>query len=185
MKQKLFENVGGNQFKLITESVIENNPKSKLVREGLKKVFSAGNKSLSYKKLEGVGMGYIKSVEEARKCAIQEARELAREYGYVENETAQKFVKEEGHPEADMSDPKEEREVQIGKEILNATAYLSTHVHNQHAPLETMIEKITALAKELIELHMKKATTKPGTGETSHKAGSGNFDLGLFEKSNY
>ena len=42
MKQKLFENVGGNSFKLITESVDEVNPNTKLVREGLKKVFGAG-----------------------------------------------------------------------------------------------------------------------------------------------
>ena len=95
MKQKLFENIGGNTFKLITESIDEVNPNAKLVRSGLKKVFSAGDKSLSYKRLQGVGLGYIKSVEEAKKTAIQEARELAREYGYMDNENAQAFVKED------------------------------------------------------------------------------------------
>ena len=73
MKQKLFENVGGNTFKLITESVDEVNPNTKFVREGLKKVFGEGSKSLWYKKLQGVGLGYIKNVEEAKKTAIQEA----------------------------------------------------------------------------------------------------------------
>ena len=97
MKQKLFENIGGNTFKLITESVDEVNPNAKLVRSGLKKVFSAGDKTLSYKRLQGVGLGYIKSVEEAKKTAIQEARELAKEYGYMDNENAQAFVKEDEH----------------------------------------------------------------------------------------
>lgn len=94
MKQKLFENVSGNQFKLITESVTERTPQEKLIREGLKKVFGAGHKELSYRRLHGVGMGYLKSVEEAKKTAIQEARTLAKEYGYVDNENAHAFVKE-------------------------------------------------------------------------------------------
>jgi len=94
-KQKLFENVGGNQFKLITESIaVESNPKSTLIREGLKKVFSNGGKKLSYTQLANIGMGYIKDVNEARKCAMQEARDLASEYGYIDNEDAQTFVKE-------------------------------------------------------------------------------------------
>jgi hypothetical protein len=101
MKQKLFENIGGNTFKLITESVDEVNPNAKLVRSGLKKVFSAGDKTLSYKRLQGVGLGYIKSVEEAKKTAIQEARELAKEYGYMDNESAQAFVKEDEHDRID------------------------------------------------------------------------------------
>lgn len=100
MKHKLFENVGGNSFKLITENMDEINPKAKLVREGLKKVFGSGEKTLSYKRLQGVGLGYIKSVSEAQKTAIQEARILAKEYGYMDDENSQKFVKEDG----EMSD---------------------------------------------------------------------------------
>lgn len=169
MKQKLFENVGGNQFKLINEGVIaDENPKGKLVREGLKKVFSAGNAVLSYKRLQGVGMGYIKSVEEAKKCAIQEARELAAEYGYMEDEGQQTFVKTEGHGESDMSNPEEKREVQIGNEILHLLAAIRV---NKNGP-ESDLRKIEALAKELIALHAGEAATKPGTGGASYKAGS-------------
>lgn len=163
MKQKLFENVGGNQFKLINEGVIaDENPKGKLVREGLKKVFGAGNKVLSYKQLQGVGMGYIKSVDEARKCAIQEARELAAEYGYREDENQQAFIKEVGwndeesykqshgdtrEDEEDMDSPEEKREVQIGKEILNLLAAIRV---NKNGP-ESDLRKIEALARELID----------------------------------
>lgn len=95
MKQKLFEHVGGNQFKLITESVaVEANPKSVLIREGLKKVFMNGGKKLSYTYIANFGMGYIKDVSEARKCAIEEARELAPTFGYVDSEGTQTFIKE-------------------------------------------------------------------------------------------
>ena len=145
MKQKLFENIGGNTFKLITESVDEVNPKAKLVREGLKKVFGAGNKSLSYKRLQGVGLGYIKSVEEAKKTAIQEARELAKEYGYMDNENAQAFVKED---ETNMADPAEAREVQIGKEIL---AVIESP--GMDRVMETEKGKLMQLAQELIQMH--------------------------------
>lgn len=149
MKQKIFENIGGNTFKLITESVDEINPKAKLVREGLKKVFGAGNKSLSYKRLQGVGLGYIKSVEEAKKTAIQEARVLAKEYGYMDNENAQAFVREE-HPESNMSNPEESREVQIGKEILQALDNMN--VASTSGGLANDIRK---LAQELITMHGK------------------------------
>ena len=50
MKKKLFENVSGNQFKLISESITETEPKSSLIRKGLKKVFSEGEEEYSYKK---------------------------------------------------------------------------------------------------------------------------------------
>lgn len=94
MKQKLFEHVGGNQFKLVTENVVtETNPKASLIREGLKKIFMNGGKKLSYTFMANLGMGYIKDVSEARKCAIQEARVLAPEYGYVDQEDIQTFVR--------------------------------------------------------------------------------------------
>src|ERR1039458_9686004 len=141
MKQKLFENIGGNTFKLITESIDEVNPNAKLVRSGLKKVFSAGNKSLSYKRLQGVGLGYIKSVEEAKKTAIREARELAKEYGYMDNENAQAFVKEDDHdsPETNADTPEEKSEVRIGNEIIKIC----------NGPDVNLI-KVIRLAQELI-----------------------------------
>ena len=149
MKQKLFENIGGNTFKLITESVDEVNPNAKLVRSGLKKVFSAGNKSLSYKRLQGVGLGYIKSVEEAKKTAIQEARELAKEYGYMDNENAQAFVKEE---EADMSNPEEAKEVQIARRILKA---IST-AGNDPQKTQLVLTLVAAMAQQIITMHGQK-----------------------------
>jgi len=177
MKQKLFENVGGNQFKLITESVEEVNPKAKLVREGLKKVFSSGDKKLSYKRLQGVGLGYIKSVEEAKKTAIQEARELAKEYGYMDNENAQAFVKEamtgEGFQETSHdevgSGGSVKREVQIGKEIIRLAHIVETGPSEADAKLGS---GLITLAKELIALHTGQAVTKPGTGGASYKPGS-------------
>lgn len=92
MKKKLlFENVGGNQFKLNTSL---NDPKSILIREGLKKIFeSANGKPLTYKYISNIGMGYIKDVSEARKCALQEAIQIADDYGYINDETNSKFVK--------------------------------------------------------------------------------------------
>ena len=171
MKQKLFENVGGNQFKLITESVEDVIPNVSLVREGLKKVFGAGSKELTYKRLHGVGLGYIKHVEDAKKTAIQEARILAKEYGYTDNEDSQKFIKEDGemsdydrgsyenerspvstsHSETDMSNPSEAREVQIGKQIINllqGTKGIAKDYQEQK-------QQAIGLAQELIQMHMK------------------------------
>lgn len=165
MKQKLFENIGGNTFKLITESVDEVNPNAKLVRSGLKKVFSAGDKTLSYKRLQGVGLGYIKSVEEAKKTAIQEARELAKEYGYMDNENAQAFTKENDFSKLDaqnpehslakvrsdepnMNSPKESREVQIGKEILSIL-----DSPGMDRVMETEKGQLRQLAQELVSMH--------------------------------
>ena len=88
---KLFEHISGNKFKLITEST---DPASKLIREGLKKVFAAveGNE-ISYQRVQGVGLGYIKDITDARKCALQEAREVAGEFGFEDCESDSKFVK--------------------------------------------------------------------------------------------
>ena len=107
MKNKiLFENVGGNQFKLISENVNQAS-KTDMVREGLKKIFeSANGKPLTYKSLANVGMGYIKDVGEARKCALQEARYIAEAFGYMENADQQAFVKEiesENNPQPDAT----------------------------------------------------------------------------------
>ena len=163
--KKLFTNVNGNQFQLLKESIDNGLDKTTLVREGLKKVFSAGSPELSYRRVEGVGMGYIKSVSEATKTAIQEARQIAAEYGYMDNPDQAKFVKEidtnpegdmahpeanTGNPEADMSAPKESREVQIALEIKKLIAKL--------VPSENLAKSehaIIDLCNELIKLHGK------------------------------
>jgi len=91
MKNKLFENVSGNQFKLLVEAISPD--RTDLVRAGIKKVFSTGDKEISYYRLEGVGFGYIKDINTAKKCAIQESLDLAPQYGYDNDEENQKFVK--------------------------------------------------------------------------------------------
>lgn len=95
MKKKLlFENVGGNQFRLNKE-LSDSNPKAEFIREGLKKIFTmAEGKDLSYTYISNIGMGYIKDVGEARKCALQEARNIASDYGYIEDDSHAKFVKQ-------------------------------------------------------------------------------------------
>jgi len=150
MKQKLFENVGGNQFKLITESVEEPNPKAKLVREGLKKVFGNGIKELSYKYLQGIGLGYIKQVEEAKKTALQEARTLAKEYGYMDQEASQKFVKENDFSKLDAQDPMSAMAkispAEIGQQII---AIVDSPGMDQ--AMETEKGKLRQLAQNLIQ----------------------------------
>jgi hypothetical protein len=143
MKQKLFENLGGNTFKLINESA-NSDENSPLLRGGLRKIFmNAGNK-ITYKHLEGIGMGYIRNVVEAKNCAIKEARILAKEYGYMDNENSQAFVKED---ETNMSDPAEAREVQIGKRIIEIVR------HMKPLTLESNANEIEQLAVELIQMH--------------------------------
>jgi hypothetical protein len=141
--KRIFENVGGNKFKLLTEGVGEQVDLSKLVREGLKKVFSAGSSELSYRRVEGVGLGYIKSISDASKTALQEARVMAPRYGYEDDENNAKFVKtEDAHAESDMSNPEEKREVQIGREIIKLCQGTDANFPD-----------IMELAKELIQMH--------------------------------
>jgi hypothetical protein len=158
--KKLFENVEGNRFRLISESITEDEPKCSLIRKGLKKVFSEGEQEYSYKKLECVGLGYIRNVSEAKKCALKEARELALEFGYEDNKEEQKFVKEGGPNE-------EKREVQIGKEIIARTKKL-------HSGEDKDLMAIEELAKELVEMHSPNGpVVKPGTGPKAlYKRGS-------------
>ena len=148
MKKKvLFENVGRNQFKLISESV-DQASKTDLVREGLKKIFeSANGKPLTYKSLANVGMGYIKDVGEARKCALQEAKYIAEAFGYTENAEQQAFVKEiEATP---PSAPTPANPAQIGQQILDAIEeYLSHDLHSYH---EEGVEVVRKLAQQLVQ----------------------------------
>jgi hypothetical protein len=154
-KKKLFGNVGGNSFKLLTEGMevtTERQQGTEQVREGLKKVLANGGSQISYKVLQNVGYGYIKDITTAAKCALREARELAEEFGYKDDQNNAKFVKEndvESVPykkgnESDMSNPEEKREVQIGKEILK----LCDGYNDNYS-------KIATLAQELIDMHSK------------------------------
>lgn len=166
MKTKLFENKGGNRFKLLTESM--NPDRAKSVRDGLKKVFANAGKELPYDKVQNFGLGFIKDVSEARKCALQEARDIAPGLGFADHPETGTFVKEndfsklsaenpedalakigsnEGGDETDMSNPAENREVQIAKEILNQIRMMSP-------PGNVAI--IRKLANELIKMHGQK-----------------------------
>ena len=184
--KKLFENIEGNRFKLLTENQCMN---ESLVALGLKKVFMNAGNVISYNHIESVGMGYIKDITTAKRVALQEARELAKEYGYKDSEEEAKFIKEEGgtgfleeisnrpgpkpeHPESNMDNPEEKREVQIGKEILRLVKIVSQYLNNPNAPNESSLKKITELVEELVDLHTGKAVIKPGTGGVSYKPGS-------------
>ena len=151
MKQKLFKNVEGNSFRLITESITETVKGADLVREGLKKVFSAGGTQIPYRRLENVGLGYIKDVSEATKIALQESRILAKEYGYVDEEGSQSFIRETPHPEANMANPEEKREVQIGKTILDVIRELDGE--RDLANFSRGLLEISKLAEELLKMH--------------------------------
>ena len=171
--KKLFGNVGGNQFKLLTEGVAVQNNKpegAELVREGLKKVFSNGGKTISYKNMASVGLGYIKDVTEATKCALNEAKELAEEFGYRADDDTNRFIKENdftqldaqdpssagakktphemGHEEGDMVNSEEKAEIRIGNEILELAEQSQQNGDNHSAMVSIM-----ALAQELLRLH--------------------------------
>lgn len=159
-----------NLKQLLTEQA---EPKQKVqeasdhVRSGLEKVFSAGESQIPYRRVENVGLGYIRSVSEAIKVAVHESRKMAKSFGYKDDESGERFIKEENdfsklsaenpehgmakqsseempHDETDMSNPEETREVQIGKEILKLCQ--GTDVN---------FPEIAELAKELIQMHGK------------------------------
>jgi hypothetical protein len=159
---------------LLTEQV---EPKQKVqeasdhVRSGLEKVFSAGEKVISYRRVENVGLGYIRSVSEAIKCAVHESRPLAAKYGYKDDEVNEKFIKEENdfsklsaenpehsmakvgpgespHDETDMSNPEEKREVQIAREIL-----VVIDSPGMDRVMETEKGKLRQLAQQLLQMH--------------------------------
>lgn len=86
-----------NLKKLLTEEVQTKKPKlqenADLVRSGIEKVFLSGESEISYRRLENVGLGYIRSVNEACKCAIQESRKIANRFGYEDDKINSKFIK--------------------------------------------------------------------------------------------
>jgi flagellar biosynthesis/type III secretory pathway protein FliH len=178
--KKLFSNVGGNQFKLLTESVdkpsINESKETLLLREAIKKVLGQGEPSLKYVKLENMGIGFIKNIFEAKKVALAEARALAEEFGYKDNEGQKSFVKEDENDNMDserkwtkvpVSSGKEERpsteekrEVQIGKIILG---YCQEFMKSE-TPGDPIyiLEEIEQLAEELIKMH---------SGGVAHRTG--------------
>lgn len=187
--ERIFENIEGNKFKLISESITEDEPKSSLIRKGLKKVFSEGENEYSYRRLESLGMGYIRNVEEAKKCALQEARELALEYGYKDDENNSKFVKEGitdpvahsistamfNASKEDVSNPAEKREIQIGERLVELAARNGAGGALGHStPTSHFADEVLKLGHELIDMHSPNGpVVKPGTGPRAlYKRGS-------------
>lgn len=158
---KLFENVNGNQFRLLTESITEAN-QADLVRGGLKKVFGAGDSKIPYLRLENVGLGYIKDVNEAKKCALQESKNIAPFFGYKANDSKREFVKEDmdvpdSHSESDMTNPEETREVQMIKGIqrcLDTIKQVSPKFSNP--TVESELSNIQLYVYDLLKRHNEK-----------------------------
>jgi len=161
MKTKLFENVGNNKFKLLTEAMDPD--RAKLIREGLKKVFANTKTELSYDKIQNFGLGFIKDVNTARKCALQEARDIAPALGFSDHPETGTFVKEaevakenEASHEETPDSPEEKREVQIGKEIiklLKADGQGRGVKGSVIVPSPEDCFQISKLAFELIKMH--------------------------------
>jgi|SRR5579862_9473160 len=148
MKQTLFENIGGNHFRLLKEAANKN---ESLISSGLKKVFSNGDDSISYQRIEAVGLSYIKDINEAKRIALDEANNVAKLFGYKNDINEAKFIKEVGNPETDMSNPSEREEVKIGKQILQIIeSNLQFDLHPSH---EAAVQKIKLLAEELVKMH--------------------------------
>jgi hypothetical protein len=166
--KKLFENVEGNRFKLLTESVNG----EEYVISGLKKVFGSGLNEISYHRVEAVGLGYIKDVSTAQRISLQEAKRIAESFGYKDDETNAKFIKEEDRidgprnslgvdPEPENIanhhnklgvDPEEKREVEIARQILQII-----DSPGMDRVMETEKGLLRTLAKELLQMHGGKA----------------------------
>lgn len=146
-KQQLFENVGGNKFKLLTENISES--KGNQVRGGLKKVFSSADREISYNRLQSIGLGYIREVSEAMKFALQEAKELAPEFGYKDDQANAKFIKEETET-VERPESEEKEEVQIGENIITLVNSFPDKIKSS-----SITESIKELAEKLISLHKK------------------------------
>lgn len=94
MSKLLFENVNGNTFKMLKENTESKPMHEAVVASGLKKVFENAKSKVTYRQVEAVGFGYIKDLTEAKNTAMKEARILAKELNFKENEEAGVFVKE-------------------------------------------------------------------------------------------
>lgn len=166
-----------NLKKLLNESTeprVKIQEASDHVRSGLEKVFGAGDREISYRRCENVGLGYIKSISEAVKVSVTESRKIAKSFGYKDDEANGKFIKEndfsklsaenpehgmakvgsdEGpdHDETDMSNPEEKSEVEIGEAILQV---IEKHLqHDLHQYHDEGVQKIKALAEKLVQMH--------------------------------
>jgi len=147
MKNVLFENVGGNRFRLLKEAT---NVNESLISSGLKKVFSTSDDAISYQRVEAVGLSYIKDITEAKRVALDEAKSIAKSFGYKDVVSEARFVKEE-HEETDMNNSEERQEVQIAKQILQIIeSDLKFDLHPSH---EAAVQKIKGLAEQLIKMH--------------------------------
>jgi hypothetical protein len=133
--KKLFGNVGGNQFKLLTESITlqDNNVQ---LRNGLRKIFESGDDELSYTRMQNMGFGFISNALNAKSIALEESKNLAKEFGYKDDINNAKFIKE------NSSVITEKREVEIAKQILNMSK-------------AGIYEGIDLLAEELVKIHEK------------------------------
>lgn len=156
--KKLFENVSGNSFKLLTENTVpsstgmEKVKGADVLREGLRKVFSQGNPEITYFSVQNMGLGFIKDVSQAKLSALQESRELAFEHGYVDDADNAKFVLKE-HDETNMNNPEEKREVQIAKGILQSLELIKSTSKQVHPTVESELQSIGVYAQELLQMH--------------------------------
>jgi hypothetical protein len=170
MKKRLFENVNGNTFKMLKENTESKPMHEAVVASGLKKVFENAKSKVTYKQVEAVGFGYIKDLTEAKNTAMKEARILAKEFNFKENEETGVFVKEtETHPTQPNDEVAEQKEVRIGEQII---ALIDNHI-KKHGSAGRLGE-IKKLAEDLIELHSPNGPViKPGTtGTPMYKKGS-------------
>lgn len=165
--KKLFENIEGNRFKLLSEV---KDIREGLVASGVKKVFmNSGHTPISYNRIESVGLGYIKDINTAKRVALQEARALMTEFGYKDSEEEGKFVKDTPSPmplkkesdEADMSKPEESEEVKIGMEILDYISVIYTNNpqligDTDENDIQIYLKKIETAARRLLKMHGQK-----------------------------
>lgn len=141
----------------VQKDTIKEGP-SDLVRKGLEKVFESSDGDIPYRRLENVGLGYIKNVSEAIKTAVKESRKLAEKYGYSDNEIREIFIKthvkeEEKHSETNMNNPEEKREVQIARAILKELDNAGGEGIEIHDAVSVILNRIETLARELLTMH--------------------------------
>ena len=163
MKQ-LFKKTGNNNFQLLTENTVTQPKTNEVIQlnNGLKKVFmEEGITEVSYNKVQNMGFGFISDIHAAKAIALEEARILSEECGYLDDVDNKKFVKTEHFPlptktnepnETDLSNPEEKREVQIGKEL----SELAARNGASGGTGNNAWDKVNTLAHELIQMHGSK-----------------------------
>ena len=153
-QKKLFGNVGGNQFRLLTEGLdvtVKGPDGLELVKEGLKKVFTSGGDKISYNRLTNVGMGYIKDVTEAAKCALREAKDMADDFGYQDDASNKRFVKTDT---VDEILSRASNEFQIAKRLIDL-ASKNGGKDSMSSVNKTFADEVFTLAKQLLTMHGK------------------------------